>query len=175
MASLARNNWFSTAAKCCGQACVSWPIKADWAFRRGDLKETGAYCFTALWFQFSRILQLRWRYVQKKFLKSWLDAYTWQTQCGSYMFTSFQLAKGQPFREPNRSGVNVFKEIYSHVSLLNEIIDIRHWFIDHISHDVSVLLCRYFIPPFSPRGKRPDRKFPAVVLSYPPLKVLLPP
>ena len=39
-------NWFSTAAlfmlAVLGQACVSWPIRGGWVFRRRSLKETGA-------------------------------------------------------------------------------------------------------------------------------------
>ena len=45
-ASLARGNWFSSAAlmllAVLGQACVGWPIRRNWVFRRGGLKGTGA-------------------------------------------------------------------------------------------------------------------------------------
>ena len=43
---LAPYNWFSAAAlsllAVMGQACVSWPIRADWEFGKGGFKETGA-------------------------------------------------------------------------------------------------------------------------------------
>ena len=46
VASLARKNWFSTAAlsllAVSAQACVSWPIRTYLVFRKGGLKETGA-------------------------------------------------------------------------------------------------------------------------------------
>ena len=45
-ASLAHENYFNTAAlwllAVLGQACVSWPIREDWVFKRGGLKEIGA-------------------------------------------------------------------------------------------------------------------------------------
>ena len=56
-ASLARENWFSTAAllllALLAQACMSWPIREDWVFGRGalkrqELKQSERMCFLCI-------------------------------------------------------------------------------------------------------------------------------
>ena len=60
-ASLAYHDWFSTAAlllllAVLGQACVSWPVRAEWVFqaegafkRRGSKQTVSDECFLKLW------------------------------------------------------------------------------------------------------------------------------